>query len=189
MTCLSESQGYTQAFNDNVVPMGETRKGLDGKTYNSGEVWQRDCGVMQIGIAASSIGTPTEARLYDLYVNIQEARKLYEARGWQPWAGHASNVYLRDTYLKKATKGVGNFLGEVMLARVPTDTLNGTPYLHKLSNPVLEYMYRPVEMAAEVHLAHIDLMALKNLLTSTTNKALADRVAAHLSAAFGWLKK
>lgn len=46
---LGESKGYVGALNDN--------------RNEAGDVWQRDCSFMQIGIAARYIGTAVEARL------------------------------------------------------------------------------------------------------------------------------
>lgn len=145
--CLSESQGYDAAYNDNVVPDGETRRGLDGITYTGGQVWQRDCGAMQIAIAASLIGTQAETDLYEIEYNIARARVLFEARVWQPWAAHGKRVYLRDTYVKRASRGVGNFLAGVLLER-ETDDLDGDGvlYEHSLQQPVLDYTYRVIGM-------------------------------------------
>ncbi len=136
---LSESQGYDRAVNDN----------LD----EAGNVKSRDCGIAQINIPASKVGTAEEERLYDWHYNIARARMLYETatnntggiRGFQPWAAFNAEVYLRDTYIKRAARGVGNFLGEELLARTPTDTLNdGQPYVHSLTSPILDYQYRLV---------------------------------------------
>ena len=124
--CMAESRGFLRAYNDNVVPEGKTIRGLDGRTYTAGQVWQRDCGPMQIAIGAAFIGTDKEEELYDLDMNLRRARVLFNERGWQPWAAYGSEIYLRDTYLKLAARGVGNFLARLMLERVPTDTAGTT---------------------------------------------------------------
>ena len=138
---LSESQGYQGAVNDN----------LDA----AGAIKSRDCGLLQINIPASKIGTDEEQRLFDdPEYNVARGRALYTTktatgiRGFQPWYGYTKHVYLRDTYVKRASRGVGNFLAAQLLERTPTDILNdGQPYVHKLTNPVLDYQYRVVEMA------------------------------------------
>jgi hypothetical protein len=127
MVCLSESQGYTHAVNDN----------MDGD-----EIKSRDCGIFQINIPASKIGTSAESQLYDPVYNVGVAYRMYQDRGWQPWYGHSNEVYLRDTYLKRGTRGVGNFMADMMLKRTPTDTLGGKPYEHTLKTPILDYTYR-----------------------------------------------
>lgn len=177
---LAESQGYDRAFNDNTVPPDETRKGLDGKTYTEGEVWQRDCGVMQIGIAGSEIGTPREEALYDWRSNMVRGWTLYLQRGWQPWAAYGGKVYLRDSYIKRAVRGVGNFAAEKLLL-LPTDLLSGKPYVHTLETPVLDYYYRVATMAETARAAHAKTVALKGKQTSAANKVLADDIA-HLLA-------
>ena len=68
--CLSESQGYMRAFNDNVV---------------DGEIKSRDCGLFQINIAADRIGSDEEERLFaDANYNVARAWDLWERRGFQP---------------------------------------------------------------------------------------------------------
>lgn len=126
--CLAESQGYTRAYNDN----------LDA----SGKVTSRDVGLMQINIPASGIGTAQEEDLYDSLSNFKAAWKLWFHRQFEPWVAYTSNVYLRDTYVKRANKGVANFFGFTDLAKTPTDTLAGTPYVHTLNTPILDYQYR-----------------------------------------------
>lgn len=127
--CLAESQGYTRAYNDNFGP--------DGVTVTS-----RDVGLMQINIPASGIGTAQETDLYDTVTNLKAAFKLWSHRQFEPWVAFTSNVYLRDTYLKRANKGIANFLGSLDLAKTPTDTLAGSPYVHSLNTPIVDYQYR-----------------------------------------------
>ncbi len=138
---LSESQGYQGAVNDNLA--------------EDGTIKSRDCSLLQINIPASKIGSDEERRLFDdPEYNIARGRALFLTetgsgiRGFQPWYGYTKNVYLRDTYVKRASRGVGNFLAAELLERVPTDTLNdGQPYQHTLANPVLDYAYRVAGMA------------------------------------------
>lgn len=130
--CLSESQGYTRAFNDN--------------TNAAGQVTTRDVGLMEINIPAEQIGTPLEEALYDPATNFSRAFILWKHRRFEPWVAWISDVYLRDTYVKRAARGVGNWFAQTDLARVPTDTLGGAPYLHTLTSPVLDYEYRVVGM-------------------------------------------
>lgn len=142
MICLSESQGYDRAYNDN----------LD----SAGNVSSRDVGLMQINIPASAIGTQTEEDLYVPANNAKAAHDLFKNRGFQPWVAYNTNVYLRDTYLKRATRGMANFLADERLQR-PTDTLNnGTPYAHTLTTPVVDYEYRVSEQ-------HVGLMNIRTL--------------------------
>jgi hypothetical protein len=96
---LAESAGYTQAYNDN----------LD----SSGNVKSRDVGLCQINIPASKIGTADEEALYDPDTNVAAARKLYEARGFQPWVAFNSGVALDPQtgghYIERAVRGVANW--------------------------------------------------------------------------------
>lgn len=127
--CLSESQGYQKAYNEN-------------KDEN-GVVKSKDIGLFQINIPGSKIGTDEETALFeDVGYNLERARILYEKRGFQPWYAYTLKVYLRDSYIKRATRGVGNFLADEMLKTIPTDTLKGEPYVHTLDTPVLNYQYR-----------------------------------------------
>jgi len=141
--CLSESQGYQRAYNDNIDKV-------------TGEVKSRDCGIFQINIPASQIGTEEEEQLYaDLEYNVDRAYRLFERRGFQPWYAWTLRVYLRDGYIERASRGVGNFLAEMLLMEEPTDTLkkdengNPVPYVHKyeLGKPVLNFQRR-VEVLA-----------------------------------------
>lgn len=169
--CLSESQGYQEAQNDNkslitevdpgqVVanietyerftvldpPTGRVRLS-DGSIVNYPKtvkvITSRDVGLFQINIPAAKIGSDEEDRLFvEPHYNVERARQLFEARGFQPWYGYTLEVYLRDTYIKRAVRGVGNFMGDELLKRTPTDTLGGEPYVHTLTTPLLDYQYR-----------------------------------------------
>lgn len=99
--CLSESQGFDRAYNDNVDA--------------TGKVLSRDVGLFQINIPASKIGTQTEFDLYDRQKNVEAAVNLWINRGFQPWAAFNSNVYLHDTYLQRASLGVMNYLAEQLV--------------------------------------------------------------------------
>src|SRR6185312_7194073 len=71
--CFAESAGYDRAFHDNP----------DGT---------RDVGLLQINIPQAKIGTQFEEDLYDHDNNFAAGRKLYEARGFQPWVAHANGA-------------------------------------------------------------------------------------------------
>jgi hypothetical protein len=100
---LAESQGDDRAFNDN----------LD----QAGNVTSRDCGIWQINIPASEIGTAAEENLYSFAENAKRMYGLFVARGWQPWVSYNTKDYLHDTYLRRAALGVMNFLAEALVER------------------------------------------------------------------------
>jgi hypothetical protein len=153
MVCFAESMGYSRAYNDNVD--------------SSGKVTSRDVGLMQINISASQIGTAAEEDLYDVQKNADAAYALYKNRGFQPWVAYNSRVYLRDTYLKLATRGIANFLAEVQLGK-PTDTLRGQPYTHNIDVPVVDYQYR-VNSQHQVITEQRDAVARAQRLTRLTD--------------------
>lgn len=183
--CLSESQGYERAFNDNHTQIGtvavgsKVRNGETGEPYlvkaNDGNtvtvidsrnveevlpkeadvVTSRDVGLMQINIPAALVGTSSEEALYVPATNFVRAFMLWSKRGFQPWVAYVEHVYLRDTYVKRANRGVGNWLAELDLAKTPTDTLAGAPYVHTLTTPVLDYEYRVTGMNAALVEAHL----------------------------------
>jgi len=179
---LSESQGFDKAYNDNM--------------NDEGEVTSRDVGLCQINIPASKIGTQAEEDLYDWKYNISRARDLYttktntdgDIRGFTPWYGYLLEVYLRDTYVKRATAGVGNFLAE-KLFQLPTDTLSGEPYEHSLVVPVLDYRYRIVGMQAQFDAGTRKAYELKRNVTSPANKTRCDDLAKILSVGKSWGSK
>ena len=160
--CLAESQGYQHAYNDNK--------------NDAGVVTSRDVGVMQINIAADAIGTGVEDRLYDLHTNFNAAYALYARRGFQPWVAYNTDVYLHDTYVERAVAGVGNFLGEYLLAQ-PVKDWAGSPYTHRLTNPVLNYQHRLVSTVA-----HVD-RARKTLGWTTAAKSKVDATQLELAKA------
>lgn len=91
-TSLAESQAYIGAYHDN--------------TDDSGNVTSRDCGVYQINIPASEIGTDaeftlrtesTDSAVYEpvFVANVKRAFELYSSpwengrdRLWQPWVAY-----------------------------------------------------------------------------------------------------
>lgn len=150
--CLAESQGYDRAFNDN----------LD----SAGQVLSRDVGLLQINVPASAIGTARETDLYDPVRNAEAARTLFESRGWQPWAAWNSKICFRDTYVKRAVRGVGNFLGERSIAEAADP--NAQP--RELTNPVLDYTYRLATLKGELSGVRAALVALK-VFTDASNDA------------------
>lgn len=126
--CLSESDGYVNAFNDNLVllsttkvdqvvanpelyyhmtvldPVQGTVRLEDGTVEDhppeSEVISSRDVGLWEINLPASAIGTPREAGLYDPDANAQAARNLFENRGWDPWVGYTSGVALNPSWWK-----------------------------------------------------------------------------------------
>ena len=170
--CLSESQGFDRAINDNKKTIAETSKGdvvrnvetlelytvvdptqgilmyADGSTdafpTTVEVITSRDVGLFQINIPARTITMVGETQLYDPDTNVSRAFALWQARGFQPWYGYTLNVYTRDTYIKRAARGVGNFFADELL-KLPTDTLAGKPYEHTITTPVLHYQ-RSVEL-------------------------------------------
>jgi hypothetical protein len=99
---LAESQGYAGSYNDNVGP--------------DGIISSRDCGLWQINIPTSLIGTAEETRLRtDLGYNAARAFLLWQARGWQPWAAYNSGVAFDDSYQARALLGVVNWLGKTQV--------------------------------------------------------------------------
>ena len=120
-TCLGESQGFDNAYNDNLDANGKVRS--------------RDVGAMQINISASAIGTDYEAQLYDFYFNIHEARRLWlewrqpgndDVRAWNHWIAFKSGIVVdplaKGRYIQKATRGVGNFIADDLF-RIPDPPL------------------------------------------------------------------
>jgi hypothetical protein len=93
--CLAESQGYDRAYNDNLDAQGNTLS--------------RDCGMMQINIPKSAIGTAREEDLYDPDHNFAAALGIYTEGGWKRWASVTSEVYLRNYYSGRACLGVMNW--------------------------------------------------------------------------------
>lgn len=108
--CLAESQGFDRAYNDNM--------------NDQDQVTSRDVGLWQINIPATQIGSQAEEDLYDRENNAQAMYALYTRRGWQPWAAFNSDVYLHDTYVRRAALAVQNYLAEqlVVMAKLAGQT-------------------------------------------------------------------
>lgn len=175
--CLSESWGYQRAFNLN--------KDADGN------VLSKDCGLWQINIPASKIGTEDEQLLFDdAAYNTERAKALFDARRWTPWYGYTLNVYTRDTYLRRAARGVGNYFAAFMLD-LPTDILDpsGNPYEHTITTPVLHYQHSVEALDGAASQAMVRLGALRSKLTSTANQQEIDAIRTLLAAARNEAKK
>jgi len=175
--CLSESQGYQRAYNLN--------KDADGN------VLSKDCGLWQINIPATKIGTDEEARLFDdPAYNTERAKQLFDVRHWTPWYGYTLNVYTRDTYLRRAARGVGNYFAAFMLD-LPTDILDpsGDPYEHSLTTPVLHYQHSVETLDGAASQAIVKLRELRALLTSTANQQRCDNIIVLLANARNEAKK
>lgn len=48
-------------------------------------------GVMQI----ACVHEATPEYLFDVQYNLQQARKIYDEQGWEPWGGYTSNGYMK----------------------------------------------------------------------------------------------
>jgi hypothetical protein len=104
---LAESQGYTRAYNDNFDA--------------NGKLLSRDVGLYEINIPASQVGTSVEEALYDPANNVAAMKRLYDARGWQPWVAYTSRVYLHDTYTRRAALGLMNMEAEMLVRAARAD--------------------------------------------------------------------
>jgi hypothetical protein len=123
--CLSESDGYIEAYNSN----------LD----DEGNVLSKDIGLFQINIPASKVGSSYEKRLFDPENNLRAARDLFDRRGFQPWYGYTKGVATNpDWYywsekrlvwapsgrrIHKAIRGVANFWALEFGIESPKDVL------------------------------------------------------------------
>lgn len=113
-TCLGESNGYVGAYNDN--------KAADGT------VKSRDCGLFEINIPASQIGSDYEIRLRtDAAFNVEEAHRLWDKWGggennpsgdaiaWGHWVAYSSGVAVDPNaagyYIWRALRGIANMRG------------------------------------------------------------------------------
>lgn len=113
LVCLSESQGYTRAINEN-------------KDRKTGKLLSVDRGIFQL----NNVYEPrvTEKQAYDPKEAAKAAYRVYVERGhsFRGWNAHRvlydikdpsgravkMPAYLQDTYVKRASRGVGNFLAE-----------------------------------------------------------------------------
>jgi lysozyme-like protein len=164
--CLSESQGYVGARNDNLDELGA--------------ILSRDVGLFQINISADQVGTTAEAQLYDPEYNVFRAYQLYDRRGWQPWVAWSKGIAWDDTYVKRAVRGVGNFLGADAIDHPVREGKT-----RSLTNPVLDYEYRVIEMAN----AHRRIVALARQLKPIGGllvDAKANEIIGAASIAAGW---
>jgi hypothetical protein len=85
----------------------------------------------------------TDTIAYDVVAASDAAYTLYKARGgFEDWVAYTSGVYLHDSYLGRAVRGVGNFAAETMLAWPVPDHADGTPYVHSFTSPVLNFQHR-----------------------------------------------
>lgn len=126
MVCLAESQGFTRAIHVN----------LDGT---------EDRGIWQLNSIHKDI---TDDIAYDPVEATAWAFKLWTARnGWEDWAAYTTGVYLHDTYLGKAARGLGNYAARAMLEQ-PVPDWNGAPYTHRYSGSILNFDHR---LAGAVH--------------------------------------
>jgi hypothetical protein len=113
-TCLGESNGFVGAYNDNKD--------------DAGKVLSRDCGLFEINIPASQIGSDYEIRLRnDPLFNVQEAHRLWVKWGgghnnfaddtvaWNHWVAFKSGVATDPNaggyYIWRALRGIANYRG------------------------------------------------------------------------------
>ncbi len=116
MVCLAESQGWTEAIHTNI----------DGS---------HDRGMWQLSEVHKNI---TDEIAYDPVKATAAAFGLYVSRGssFEDWAAYTSKVYLRDSYVGRAAKGVGNYLADELLQEPIPD------YVHKFETPILDFRFR-----------------------------------------------
>ncbi len=110
----AESWFHQRAYNDNI-------------SATTGKVLSRDCGLFQINIPASKIGSDEERSLFDdPAYNAFRAYGLYMTRSWQPWvawntgiamsqewwrwSGAAQDFNPTGRYLYRAMHGVRTYL-------------------------------------------------------------------------------
>lgn len=119
--CLAESQGYTMAIHVNK----------DGS---------RDRGIWQLNDIHAWI---TDEMAYDPVRATAAAFKLFVSdNGWSPWAAYEpSGVFLHDSYLGRASRGVGNYIARATL-EVPVPDWAGKPYVHRYAGSILNYEHR-----------------------------------------------
>jgi hypothetical protein len=120
--CLAESQGYDHAINVNP----------DGS---------QDRGIYQLNSIHKAI---TDEIAYDPKKATAEAFKLWVARDsdFSDWAAYTSGVYLHDSYLGRATRGVGNFIADELLQWPVPNRADGTAYEHRFTSPVLSFQHQ-----------------------------------------------
>lgn len=117
---LAESQGWTRAIHVNK----------DGS---------RDRGIWQLNDVHKEI---TDEIAYDPVRATAAAFKLWAARrGWEDWAAYTSGVYLHDSYIGRAIRGLGNYIAEDTLS-VPVPDWAGKPYEHRFTTPMLAYQHQ-----------------------------------------------
>jgi hypothetical protein len=126
---LAESQGYDRAVNTNP----------DGSI---------DRGIFQLNNVHKNI---TDYIAYDPVAATDAAFGLYVSRGsFADWAAHQSGVWLHDSYLGRATRGVGNMLADRLLQEPVPDHADGTPYVHAFTTPVLSFQHQTGGMLAHL---------------------------------------
>jgi hypothetical protein len=131
--CLAESQGFAGAVNWNYRKKdGEFVLDENGEKIVDSE----DHGPWQINTKAHP--QVTIAMAQDLEQATRHAYQIYARRQstFNAWYAYQSGVYLRDTYLRKAARGVGNFLGEYQLNKQKAEL---TDYETGLTVPILDY--------------------------------------------------
>jgi hypothetical protein len=111
--CLSESQGYDRAINWNYKKDSNGDPILD-RTGNK-IVASEDHGMWQINTSAHPSVSIEEA--YNPELATAYAYQIYKRRSntFNAWYGYFNGICFHDRYLMRATRGVGNFLGDWML--------------------------------------------------------------------------
>jgi Lysozyme like domain len=127
--CLAESQGYDHAIHVN----------LNGT---------QDRGVWQLNSIHAEI---TDEIAYDPVQATVYAFRLFAARkGWEDWAAYTTGVFLHDSYVGRAARGMANYLGEETLA-IPVPDWADKPYVHKFKTPMLAFQHQVA--GADEHLS------------------------------------
>ncbi len=114
--CLAESQGYTEAIHTNH----------DGSM---------DRGIWQLSTVHKWI---TDAIAFDPVKATDAAFRLYlaDGSGFGDWVAYTSKTYLRDAYIGRAARGVGNYLADMMLKA------DAGEYVHAFETPILDFRFR-----------------------------------------------
>lgn len=137
-TVLAESQGYTQAYNDN--------------TDSRGRVQSRDVGLGQINIRRREVGTKKERDLHDPVKNVRAIRKLFDTREtltkrrrFNPWYAYTLGWATFPEWWVYRSKEVARAKG------LPREWIPTGRYLHEAIVGVANFY------ANEFHVPHFQL--------------------------------
>lgn len=171
---LSESQGYPGAFNDNFkddtpesvwkVPVWTPEHGYDDDVAAMQRPWisQRDCGLWQCFVTAAEIGTDVEEQMYDPEHNAKVMVGKFKSNGWNPWAAFTHDIYLNRSYVRRATRGYGNWLASRAAAM---QAVNGKADQSD-TPPMLDFHWWVAEMSSELREIRAEVAKAKRLMPS-----------------------